>query len=65
MAISWDTLRVGHRYYVQNFGEMTQFIIVEALYEDYLVQDTLTLERFPLSDLTRYGKGEDYDLQPA
>ena len=63
MPISIDTLRVGHKYTLTNFGETVDFelIRIENL-DDYIIRDLYTLEVYNLRVLTDYGKGKDYDL---
>ncbi|MDN5201505.1 hypothetical protein QQ008_09040 [Fulvivirgaceae bacterium BMA10] len=64
MAISWDTLRVGKKYYLKNYGEKSEFEVLEVIGKsDFKLKDLYTLESYMLSDLVRYGKGKDYDLQ--
>ena len=63
MPISLDTLRVGHRYTLINFGEITHFKLVRIEKEkDYIIRDLNSLEIFNLKVLIEYGKGKDYDL---
>ena len=65
MPISFDTIRTGKRYVLKNYGEEFRFEVVKITDEYIRVKDTLTLEAYPLSDLVKYGKGGDYDLQEA
>ena len=64
MAMSFDNLRIGRRYYLRNYGEEVTFQ-VEKIPEDgvYVVKDLLTLEVYELEDLVKYGIGKDFDLQ--
>jgi hypothetical protein len=63
MAIAFDTLRVGKRYVIRNYGEVNKVEVMERTAEgDFLVKDLLTLEKFRLSEITRYGKSRDFDL---
>ena len=63
MPISFDTLRIGKRYYLRNFGEESRFEVVEITDQDIRVKDLFTLESFPISDLVKYGTGNDYEFQ--
>ncbi len=63
MPISFDTIRTGKRYVFKNYGEEFRFEVLEITDEDIQVRDTLTLDSYLLSDLVKYGKGEDYDLR--
>lgn len=63
-GISYSSLRAGHKYWVVNFGEKIEFEIMEVLHPiDFVVKDLTTLETFRLSDLTRYGKGKDFEIR--
>lgn len=62
--MSLDNLRVGKNYFLKNFGETTSFMVLEASGErDFIVKDLLTLEIYRLSQLIRFGMGEDFDLR--
>jgi len=63
MPISIDTVRVGKRYRLINFGEEHIFDVTSATgVKDFFCKDITSLEIFKLSDLTAYGKGKDYDF---
>ena len=64
MAMSFDNLRIGRRYYLRNYGEEFTFQ-VEKIPQDgvYLVKNLLTLEVFELNDLVKYGIGKDFELE--
>jgi hypothetical protein len=63
MPLSFDTLRVGHRYEIINLSEKVRFIVVEIRNEsNYIIKDLGTLEILNLFDLIKFGKGKDYDL---
>ncbi len=63
-GLSLDVLRVGKKYRLTNFGETREFE-VEYIQpnRDLKVKDLLTLERYLLKDLIRYGKGNDFEIQ--
>jgi hypothetical protein len=62
-SLSFNNLRVGKCYYIQNFGETTSFMVLEVLSNnDFKIKDLLTLEIYNLRNLTRYGKGSDFTL---
>ncbi len=64
MPISFDTIRTGKQYFFRNYGEESKFEVLDIMENgDFRLKDLITLEVFLLSDLVRYGKGEDYDLQ--
>jgi hypothetical protein len=57
-------LRTGKKYRLINFGEEHEFIIENILGNgDFKVKDLLTLERYHLKELIRYGKGKDFLLE--
>ena len=63
MPLSLDRLQVGHRYTLRNYDEIVEFEIIRRTAElDYQVKQLDTLEVFPLSELIRFGKGDDFEL---
>jgi hypothetical protein len=63
MPMSIDTLRVGHRYILNNYRETTKFELVRIENKnDYIMRDLNSLEVYNLKVLIEYGKGKDYDL---
>lgn len=47
-----------------NYGDEMHFQVVDIPEEDvYLVKDLLTLEKYLLHDLLKYGKSKDFDLE--
>lgn len=65
-GLSFDVLRTGKKYRLVNFGETHEFVIENVLPNgDFRVKDTLTLERYHLKDLIRYGRGKDFEIREA
>ena len=63
-GLSFDVLRNGKKYRLINFGEEHEFIIENILGNgDFRVKDLLTLERYHLKELIKYGKGKDFLLE--
>lgn len=63
MAKSFNNLRVGKQFRMVNFGERSDFEILEIFADgNCLLKDIHTLEQYELHDLIRYGKGEDFDV---
>jgi hypothetical protein len=63
-GLSLDVLRTGKKYRLVNFGEIHEFEVENILPNgDFKVKDALTLERYNLKDLIRYGKGRDYIIE--
>ena len=57
-------MRVGESYTLVNFGEKSEFRLMEVLdRDDYRLQDIHTLEHYKMSDLVKFGKGEDFELR--
>lgn len=63
MSISIDTIRIGKKYYIVNYGERHEFVVLDRISEsDFLLKDIATLEQYTLNDFLLYGKGNDYEL---
>lgn len=63
MALSFENIRVGKKYILKNYGEKALFQVLEKTSDnDFRVKDLQTLENYMISDLIRYGKGNDYDF---
>jgi len=63
LAKSFNNLRVGKRFKLINFGETSEFEILEIMADgNCKLKDIHTLEYYDLIDLVRYGKGEDFDV---
>ena len=63
-GLSFDVLRTGKKYRLTNFGEKHEFVIENILSNgDFSVKDLLTLERYHLKELIRYGTGKDFLLE--
>ncbi|MCA6078970.1 hypothetical protein [Fulvivirga sedimenti] len=62
-ARSFDTIRVGKKYRLTNFGETFDFEVMSRLHDqNYRLKDLYTLESYELDDLIRWGKGNDFDF---
>ncbi|MEH0157565.1 hypothetical protein V6R21_25930 [Limibacter armeniacum] len=63
MGIAINTIRVGLKYVLTNYGETHKFQVIEALEEgNFKVKDMETLEIYELEDLIRYGEGKDFEI---
>ena len=61
--LSFDNLQKGHTYRLVNYGDKVVFQVMEKLNEnDWVIKQRDTLEVYHLSDLTKFGKGVDYEL---
>jgi hypothetical protein len=64
MSLSFNTLRIGKKYRLVNYGDEKFFEVLEAYEGDnFRVKDLLTLEEFYLKDLILYGYGKDFELE--
>jgi len=63
VAKSFNNLRVGKTFRLVNYGETSEFQILEILADgNCKLKDIHTLENYELQDLVRYGMGEDFDV---
>jgi hypothetical protein len=63
-GISFSSLRVGQKYWLKNFEEEYRFEILEILHPiDFILKDLLTLEKFRMSEVIQFGKGEDFEIR--
>ncbi len=62
-GLAFSSLRTGKKYELTNFGEQFQFQITKMLPRDFALKDLHTLEEYKMSDLTRFGTGEDFEIQ--
>ncbi len=63
-GLAFSSLRVGKKYRLVNFGDTNEFIIESILINgDFAVKDLLTLERYYLKDLIKFGKGKDFEIR--
>ena len=61
---SFNIIRVGQNYRLVNYGETNTFEVLEIINEDEcIVRSVDTLEKYHLSDLIKFGKGEDFDFE--
>ena len=61
--MSFDNLRVGKHYRLTNYGEVSEFEVLEVLGDDFLLKDLLSLDTYHLSKLVEYGTSEDFDIE--
>jgi hypothetical protein len=63
-GLSFDVLRVGKKYWLINFGDRYEFEIERIQPNgDFKVKDLLTMERFLLRDVIKFGKGNDFEIR--
>lgn len=64
MSKSFNNLRIGKKFRLVNFGEISEFEVVDMMGNgDYLLKDIYTLEKYKLYDLIGLGKGADFDIE--
>ena len=63
LTMSFDNLRVGKHYRLTNYGEVSEFEVLEVLEDDFLLKDLLSLDTYHLSKLVEYGTSEDFDIE--
>ncbi len=61
-GIAFNNLRTNKKYRLTNYGEQTEFVILDVHPNDFLLKDIHTLEQFWMSELISYGKGEDFSI---
>lgn len=63
-GLSYSSLRAGKQYWLVNFGERYEFEILEVLHpQDFKLKDKNTLEHYKMSEITQYGKGNDFEIR--
>ena len=63
-GLAFSSMRVGKKYRLINYGEKSEFTLVEVVSRnDYKLKDIFSLEFYLMSDLIRFGKGEDFELR--
>jgi hypothetical protein len=63
MSLAFSSIRVGKKYILTNFGEVSEFEVIANLGRvDFKLKDLHTLEPYSLSDLIKFGKGTDFSL---
>ena len=61
---AYNIIRTGKQYRLFNYGEEYKFEVMEILNDnDCIVRSLDTLESYQLSDLTRFGRGDDFDFE--
>lgn len=63
-GISIDVIRTGKKYRLTNYGDSSEFEVVDFLERDnYQLKDLHTLEQYQLKDLIQFGKGADFSIE--
>ena len=63
-GLAFSSMRVGKRYRLVNYGEKSEFILKEVFSRgEYRLKDIHSMEEYYMSELIKYGKGEDFELR--
>lgn len=63
-GLAFSSMRVGKKYRLVNYGEQSEFTLLEVVGKnDYKLRDLYSLEDYLMSDLIKYGQGDDFELQ--
>ena len=63
-GLAFSSMRVGKKYRLINYGEKSEFMLLEVVgRDDYRLKDLFSMEDYLMSELTQYGKGEDFELR--
>lgn len=63
-GLAFSSMRVGEKYRLINYGEKAEFELIEVVGKnDYRLKDLFSLETYMMSELTKYGKGNDFELR--
>ncbi len=63
-GLSFSSLRVGKKYWAVNYGERFEFELHEIVnHKEFKLKDLHTLEIYYMSDITRFGTGEDFEIR--
>lgn len=63
-GMAFSSMRVGKKYRLINYGEKSEFTLIEVIgRNDYRLKDLFSMEDYLMSELIQYGKGEDFELR--
>ncbi len=63
-GMAFSSMRVGKKYRLINYGEKSEFVLMEVIgRNDYKLKDLFSMENYLMSDLIKYGRGEDFELR--
>lgn len=63
-GLAFSSMRVGKKYRLVNYGETSEFILLEVVgRNDYKLKDIASLETYLMSDLIQFGQGDDFELR--
>jgi hypothetical protein len=63
-GISLNVIRLGKKYKLKNYGDVSEFEVMEFLNEgNFRLKDIHTLEQYQLEDLVAFGRGKDFEIR--
>ena len=63
-GLAFNSMRYGKRYRLVNFGETFDFEVIDIKSNnEFTLKDIHTLEQYKMSELIRFGKGEDFEIR--
>lgn len=63
-GLAFSSMRVGKKYRLINYGEKNEFILMEVMgNQDYMLKDIFSMEQYLMSELVKYGRGDDFELR--
>ncbi len=63
-GLAFSSMRVGKNYILTNYGEKLEFVLLEVLpSNDYLLKDLFSMEKYLMSEIIQFGRGEDFELR--
>ena len=63
-GLAFSSLRVGKKYRAVNYGESFEFELIRMQGKrEFVLKDLVTLEKYTMSDITRFGMGKDFEIQ--
>jgi len=63
-GLAFSSMRVGKKYRLINYGESFEFQLIEVTNRNnYKLKDLTSLEFYFMSDLIKFGRGEDFELR--
>ena len=63
-GISINVIRLGKKYRLTNFGDVSEFEVTHFLERDnYKLKDLFTMEQYELKELFQFGKGKDFAIE--
>lgn len=63
-GMAFSSMRVGKKYRLINYGEKSEFVLLEVIgRNDYKLKDLSSMESYLMSELIQFGRGADFELR--